>query len=198
LDHLAVLGRTSALDPDPTGPVVGHREEAVAVGCALQAVERSLVATVDALRVDDVDDVSCGPGELGRGQHPGLLVEQGLGTFTQTPVTRQGVDGVADHRRLGGRRLASVHRAQGGGLVSHQLERMAHDSASLAPVDAGAVRHPVSGRAPLQRLPRQVALVGLGDQPCLRCCQRRADLLHFLDARHHLVVREAGAQPLRE
>ena len=128
-----VLRAAAALDPDPAGTVVGHREEATGVGGSLLPDQGRLVAALGAIGVDDVSQMAGGAGQLAGVEPPRLLQQHALGPGPQGRAGRQGVDGVADDGRLDGRRLPSAERLQGGGPLGDQLLGVDHSPASLAP-----------------------------------------------------------------
>ena len=85
----AVLGRAAAADPDPTGAVGGDREVAVEVRGAFLTLQGGLEPPVDGVGVDDLDDVSPGPGEVGGVQMRGLGDQDPLAA-TPDPAPRAG------------------------------------------------------------------------------------------------------------
>ena len=82
----AVLGRAAASDPDSSGAVVAEGEVAVEVGGAFLTLQGGLEPAVHGVGVDDLGEVSPGPGEVGGVQGPGLA-EQDLLPAASDPVT---------------------------------------------------------------------------------------------------------------
>ena len=82
----AVLGRAAASDPDSSGAVVADGEVAVEVGGSFLTLQGGLEPAVHGVGVDDLGEVSPGPGEVGGVQGPGLA-EQDLLPAASDPVT---------------------------------------------------------------------------------------------------------------
>ena len=72
----AVLGRAAAADPDPTGPVRDDRQGPAQVGGAFLPLQRGLKAAVEAVGVDDLDQMPARLGQLGGVQGLGVAQHQ--------------------------------------------------------------------------------------------------------------------------
>ena len=105
-DHLAVLGRAVAPEPDAAGAVADHGQEPLQVRGAFLAVQRGLGGALGTVGVDHRGEVPAGPDQLGRGQGSGLLEQDLLGLGTQRRVGGQRVDRLADDPGLRQRRVA--------------------------------------------------------------------------------------------
>ncbi len=181
LEGGGVLEGAAALEPDPAGTVLGDREEPAQVRTAVLAVEVLLGVAFGPVRVDHAGQVAGGPGQLGRGEQPGLLEQEHLRPGPQGRLVGELVDRVHDHRDLfrGDRPLPQ--RGMRRGQVGDQGAGLADRAGSLGPLQPGQVGEPVRRGAPGE--------VGLGDLPgrdlgqhrCLEGGQVGAEGLELLD-----------------
>ncbi len=144
----------SRTPPAPSSVIARNRPRCAT---AVLAVEVLLGVAFGPVRVDHAGQVAGGPGQLGRGQQPGLLEQEHLGPGPQGRVVGELVDRVHDHRDLlrGDRPLPQ--RGMRRRELGDQGAGLADRPGPLGPLQPGQVGEPVRRGAPGE--------VGLGDLP---------------------------------